>query len=171
MPEPIVFPTVKNEIRLRASYPIIMGEPNQVSSKADQRGIEQQFIDRGIQKELGLKCRPIGPNARGWPQYAWYLSFYVHPGMRREVPVKYEDTPALVDYLHALAVGIAPADQLHRRLDPWVRVHTFGFGGVFATGAEVVRHLAHGGLDWPTASKNLAAYGIEAVGAIPQEGL
>lgn len=156
------FSTEKPTIGVKQKYPILMGERDQPSSKAGPGGVDQQFIDRGLQKELGLHRR----TERGGPpwRYGWVLSFYTHPGIRREVPVETRVLPELVDYLHALAVGVAPPTDLSRRNDDWVRFHTLGLGGHFGTGKEALKYLKDRHLPWALVEKNIPAYGIKAVG-------
>ncbi len=117
-------------IACKHEYPILHGAKEQPSSKADATGLSQQFIDRGLQKEIGLhRTANVSP-------FTWRLTFYVHPGMRREIDIDAKDLPDLVDYLHALAVGVGP-----NRIAAWCRFHTFGAMGYFANGREVVRYL------------------------------
>jgi hypothetical protein len=162
-----MFNTKVREIELKQVYPGIFGEMGQPSSKASKAGVDQQFLDRGMQKEIGLHRTTIGQNVSGDYLFAWTLTFYVHPGMRKEVPIEAEDLPQLVDYLHALAVGVAPMNELDRRLNDWCRFHTFGFGGSFETGKDVLKYLKHAHFPWNVVEKNLEPYGVKTFKVTP----
>ncbi len=145
-------------IACKHTYPLIHGATEQPSSSANGNGVSQQFIDRGLQKEIGLHRRTDAPPAgqTGW-LFKWTLSFYIHPGMRHEIEVDAKDLPDLVDYLHALAVGVGS-----HRADDWCRFHTYGAMGHFATGREVVRYLKCNHFSWDLVQGNIVPYGIVA---------
>ncbi len=153
-------PTKKTHetIACKHVYPLIHGAKEQPSSKADATGLSQQFIDRGLQKEIGLHRRTSAPPAgqTGW-LFKWKLSFYIHPGMRHEIDIEPKDLPDLVDYLHALAVGIGP-----HRVDHWCQFHTLGAMGQFVSGREVVRYLKSNYYEWSVVEKNIVRHGITA---------
>jgi hypothetical protein len=155
------FPTFKREIALKAAYPIIMGEKDQPSSKLDASGLSQQFIDRRLQKEIVLSRSTLGQDSSGAWAFGWTLTFYTHPGMRREIPVRPRDLETLADYIHALAVGVAPMDRLDQRLADWCVFHTFGFGGLFVDSSDVLRYLKENAFPWATVAPNVGPYGIQ----------
>ncbi len=156
----------KNEtIKLLRSYPIIMGSKSQVSSSTTGGGgLRQQFIDRSMQKEIGLHRRTVAPPA-GQTGYTfeWHLTFYTHPGMRREILVRPKHLSELVDRLHALAVGVAPLDDLDRRNTDWLVFHTWGLGGLFFNSSDVLKYLKRQHFSFGQVEGNIEAYGIHAV--------
>jgi hypothetical protein len=156
-----IVPTPMSEISVKHSYPGIMGERGQVSSKAGPHGVEQQFIDRRLQKEINLSRRTAGQGSGGKYNFVWTLNFYTHPGMRAEVPVEPKVLPDLVDYLHALAVGVAPKDRLEQRNDDWIVFHTYGLGGKFGTGKDALKYLKQNHFAWSNVEKNIGEYGIK----------
>lgn len=158
------FTTKDKRIRLERTYPTLVGTRDQVYSRAGATGVSQQFIDHRMQKELGLARRTSEQRA-GHPEqaFSWTLSFYVHPGIRREVPVQVEILGELVDRLHALAVGVAPLNDLGRRLDDWCVFHTYGLGGMFDHGKDALDFLRRNFFTWATVEKNVEAYGIQVV--------
>ena len=164
MKKPVNFETTSGSIAVTRRYPTLVGENDQVFSRAEPSGVFQQFIDRRMQKELLLKPEVVRMLAgTGTQCFAWKLTFYVHPGMRREIPVEPNVLPELVEYLHGLTVGVAPAGQLNKRLDDWCIVHTLGFGGRWETGKQVLAYLKAAHFAYTDVEKNVAEYGIKAI--------